>query len=53
MFYSLLSWLIHGVVNVLEVKPVEMCESAVPAPDGKIPAADRYIMVSSYLALPA
>lgn len=50
-----LSWsglkLIFGYV--FEIKFVEMRKSAVPAPDGKVPAADRQVVGTGDMAVPA
>jgi len=39
--------------HILQVKPVEMRKPAVPAPDGKIPASNKNIVGSCYMAVPA
>jgi hypothetical protein len=39
--------------DIFQIKPIEMCKSAVPAPDGKIPAPDKYIVGSCDVAVPA
>lgn len=39
--------------NVFEIKLVEMGKPAVPAPDGKVPAADGHIMGTGDMAVPA
>jgi hypothetical protein len=38
---------------VFEIKFVEMRKSAVPAPDGKVPAANRQVMGTGDMAVPA
>jgi hypothetical protein len=39
--------------HILQIKPIEMRKPAVPAPDGKIPASNKYIVGSCYMAVPA
>jgi hypothetical protein len=39
--------------NVLEIKFIEMGKSAVPAPDGKVPAADGQVMGTGDMAVAA
>jgi hypothetical protein len=39
--------------NVFEIKLVEMGKPAVPAPDGKVPAADGQVMGTGNMAVPA
>jgi hypothetical protein len=39
--------------HILQIKPIEMRKPAVPAPDGKIPASNKYIVGSGYMAVPA
>jgi hypothetical protein len=39
--------------HIFEIKLVEMGEPAVPAPDDKVPAADRQVVGTGTLAVPA
>jgi len=39
--------------HVFEIKFVEMGEAAVPAPDDKVPAADRQVVRTGNMAVPA
>jgi hypothetical protein len=38
---------------ILQIKSIEMRKPAVPAPDGKIPASNKYIVGSCYMTVPA
>jgi hypothetical protein len=39
--------------HILQIKPIEMSKTAVPAPDGKIPASNKNIVEPCYMAVPA
>jgi hypothetical protein len=47
----------HALLNILfhifKIELVEMCEPALPAPDGKMPATDREIVGAGDVAIPA
>jgi hypothetical protein len=47
------SGLLFVFCNIFEIKFVEMSESAVPAPDDKMPAADSQVVRAGEMAVPA